>query len=55
MRSSCVKRETRAAGRQLIAEGTRAGPKRRTFVFVNNSLEGNAITTIQAMVGPAAG
>jgi hypothetical protein len=43
--------EPRAAGRQLIAEGQAAGPKRRTFVFVNNRLEGNAITTIGAMVG----
>ena len=40
----------RAAGRQLIAEGQSAGQKRRTFVFVNNRLEGNAITTIGAMM-----
>jgi hypothetical protein len=42
--------EARAAGRQLIAEGQAAEPKRRTFVFLNNRLEGNAITTIEAMV-----
>jgi hypothetical protein len=42
--------EARAAGRALIQEGVTAGPKRRTFVFVNNRLEGNAITTISAMM-----
>ncbi len=42
--------EARAAGRALVAEGKEAGPKRRTFVFVNNRLEGNAIPTIAAMV-----
>jgi hypothetical protein len=51
----CVKEENpegRAAGRALIAEGQAAGPKRRTFIFVNNRLEGNAISTIAAMIGP---
>lgn len=43
--------EARAAGRALIAEGKKAGPKRRTFVFVNNRLEGNALGTIAAMLG----
>jgi hypothetical protein len=42
--------EARAAGRALITEGQAAGPKRRTFVFVNNRLEGNAISTVEAMV-----
>lgn len=42
--------EARAAGRALIAEGKAASPKRRTFVFVNNRLEGNAILTIAAML-----
>lgn len=42
--------EARAAGKTLIAEGRAAGPKRRTFVFVNNRLEGNAVSTIAAMV-----
>jgi len=46
-------REVRAAGRALIAEGQAAGPKRRTFVFVNNRLEGNAISTIEAMMQSA--
>jgi uncharacterized protein YecE (DUF72 family) len=42
--------EARAAGRALIAEGKAAGPKRKTFIYVNNRLEGNAISTIAAMV-----
>jgi uncharacterized protein YecE (DUF72 family) len=42
--------EARAAGRTLIKEGVAAGPKRKTFVFVNNRLEGNAISTIIAMM-----
>jgi hypothetical protein len=30
-----------------------AGPKHRTFIYVNNRLEGNAISTIAAMIQPA--
>jgi hypothetical protein len=45
--------EARAAGRALIAEGRAAGPNRRTFIFVNNRLEGNAISTIAAMLEQA--
>jgi len=44
--------EARAAGRALVAEGKAAGPQRRTFLFVNNRLEGNAIGTIAAMLEP---
>jgi len=44
--------EARAAGTALIQEGRTAGPKRKTFVFVNNRLEGNAITAIEAMLPP---
>jgi uncharacterized protein YecE (DUF72 family) len=44
--------DARAAGKALIAEGRAAGPKRRTFVFVNNRLEGSALETIAAMVQP---
>jgi uncharacterized protein YecE (DUF72 family) len=43
--------EARAAGRALIAEGVAQGPKRKTLIFVNNRLEGNAIATIAAMAG----
>ncbi|SPE52290.1 conserved hypothetical protein [Verrucomicrobia bacterium] len=45
--------EARAAGAALVSEGQAAGPKRRTFIFVNNRLEGNAITTIEAMMEKA--
>ncbi len=41
--------EAREAGQRLIAEG-RAAPKRETFIYVNNRLEGNALGTIAAMV-----
>jgi hypothetical protein len=44
--------EARAAGRTLIAEGQAAGPKGKTFIYVNNRLEGNAISTITAMMQP---
>jgi uncharacterized protein YecE (DUF72 family) len=44
--------EARAAGRQLIAEGKASRTKRRTFVFVNNRLEGNALASIAAMIQP---
>ncbi len=46
--------EARAAGRQLVAEGEATGPKRRTYVFVNNRLEGNALGTIAAIIERAA-
>jgi uncharacterized protein YecE (DUF72 family) len=49
-----VNAEARAAGRQLIQEGKAARPNRRTYVFVNNRLEGNALGTIAAMVAPDA-
>ncbi|HTL54741.1 MAG TPA: DUF72 domain-containing protein [Candidatus Limnocylindrales bacterium] len=40
----------RAAAKTLIAEGKAAGPKRRTFLYVNNRLEGHSLTTIAAIV-----
>jgi hypothetical protein len=42
--------EARAAGRALVAEGLAAGSGRRTFIFVNNRLGGNAVSTIGAML-----
>jgi hypothetical protein len=42
--------EARAAGKTLIEKGKAAEPKRRTFIYVNNWLEGNAISTIAAMI-----
>jgi uncharacterized protein YecE (DUF72 family) len=43
-------REARAAARSLMAQGQAAGPGRRTFIFVNNRLEGNALGTIGAVL-----
>jgi len=43
--------DARAAGTALIAEGKDAGPERKTFIYVNNRLEGNALDTIRAMIG----
>lgn len=42
--------EARQAGRKLIAEGKQAGDRRKTFIYVNNRLEGNALETISAMI-----
>jgi uncharacterized protein YecE (DUF72 family) len=44
--------EARAAGGKLLAEGAGASG-RRTLVFVNNRLEGNALGTVAAMVEEA--
>src|SRR5512136_1279381 len=41
--------EARQAGAALMAEGVKT-KGRKTFVYVNNRLEGNALSTIQAMV-----
>ncbi len=43
----------RAAGRALIAQGRQAGEKPKTFIYVNNRLEGNALETIGAMMSAA--
>jgi uncharacterized protein YecE (DUF72 family) len=42
--------EARNAGRNLIREGQKIGPDRKTFIYVNNRLEGNALETIAAMI-----
>lgn len=44
--------EARTAGAKLIREGA-ATPGRRTFIFVNNRLEGNALGTITGMLEEA--
>lgn len=44
----------RAAGAALIQEGLAAAPGGRTYVYVNNRLEGNAPSTLAAMVQLAA-
>jgi uncharacterized protein YecE (DUF72 family) len=46
--------DARAAGAKLIAEGKAAAEKKKTFIYVNNRLEGNALETINAMVEKAA-
>lgn len=40
----------RKAGKALIAEGKTARANRKTFIYVNNRLEGNALETMDAMV-----
>jgi uncharacterized protein YecE (DUF72 family) len=45
--------EARAAGAALIREGAAAGAKCKTFIYVNNRLEGNALGTIAAMLEQA--
>ena len=42
--------EARKAGARLIKERKTAGPQRKTFIYVNNRLEGNALVTIEAMM-----
>jgi uncharacterized protein YecE (DUF72 family) len=44
-----INEEARRAGAQLIKAG-KNDPKRRTFILVNNRLEGNALETIKAML-----
>jgi len=44
-----VNDEARKAGASLISDGTKAS-ERKTFVYVNNRLEGNALSTIEAMM-----
>jgi hypothetical protein len=47
-----VNDEARTAGAALITEGTKT-KGRKTFIYVNNRLEGNALSTIEAMVDMA--
>ena len=42
--------DARAAGAALVKEGVHAGRNKKTFIFVNNRLEGNALETIAAML-----
>lgn len=42
--------EARAAGAELIKEGAMAVGERKSFIYVNNRLEGNALLTIAAML-----
>ena len=47
-----INEEARKAGALLIKDGKKK-PKKKTFIFVNNRLEGNALNTIQAMISMA--
>jgi uncharacterized protein YecE (DUF72 family) len=47
--------DARGAGKKLIQEGAAAGPERKTFIYVNNRLEGHALGTIEAMIDSASG
>jgi len=46
--------DARSAGVALVKEGVEAGLKKKTFIFVNNRLEGNALETIAGMLEQAA-
>jgi uncharacterized protein YecE (DUF72 family) len=45
-----INEEARQAGRALIVEGEQYKPRRKTYIYVNNRLEGNALETIAAML-----
>ena len=45
-----VNEEARKVGKKMIREGQITAKKRKTLIFVNNRLEGNALNTIAAMV-----
>jgi uncharacterized protein YecE (DUF72 family) len=48
--TKAVDPDARGAGRKLI-ETAKKTSKRPSFIFINNRLEGNALNTIQAMLG----
>jgi uncharacterized protein YecE (DUF72 family) len=43
-------KDARKAGAALMIEGLRYEPRRKTYIYVNNRLEGNALETIAAML-----
>jgi hypothetical protein len=45
--------DAREGAAQLIVGGERYEPRTKTFVYVNNRLEGNALETIAAVVARA--
>ena len=49
-----VNEEARAAGRKLIAEGKSANKEKKTLIYINNRLEGNALETIGTMLDESA-
>jgi len=48
-----VNEEARKAGAAMIVEGERDEPRRKTCIYVNNRLEGNALETMAAMLALA--
>jgi uncharacterized protein YecE (DUF72 family) len=48
-RTQEVNEDARRAGAGMIVEGERYEPRRKTYIYVNNRLEGNALETISAM------
>jgi uncharacterized protein YecE (DUF72 family) len=49
-----VNDEARRAGAAIIVEGLQYEPRRKTYIYVNNRLEGNALETIRAMLEASA-
>lgn len=49
-RTQEVNEEARKAGVGMIVEGERYEPRRKTYIYVNNRLEGNALETISAIM-----
>ena len=49
-RTQEVNEDARKAGARIIVEGERYEPRRKTYIYVNNRLEGNALETIAAML-----
>jgi uncharacterized protein YecE (DUF72 family) len=45
-----VNDDARKAGAGILVEGERYEPRRKTYIYVNNRLEGNALETIRAML-----
>jgi uncharacterized protein YecE (DUF72 family) len=45
-----INEEARKAGAGMIVEGERYEARRKTYIYVNNRLEGNALETIGAMM-----
>jgi hypothetical protein len=49
-RTQEVNEAARKAGAGIIVEEERYEPRRKTYIYVNNRLEGNALETIRAML-----
>lgn len=52
-RTQEINEEARKAGAAMIVEGERCESRRRTYIYVNNRMEGNALETIAAMLALA--